>query len=243
MRFLIVLLGFSCFVRAQSDSSNSVPLVGIHFTGQLPFADLAKRFGPNLSAGGSFLYKTSRNYIFGIDASYMFGNEVKEDVLTQLKTPEGFVVDNEGFAADLRVTQRGFGLHLVGGKIFRFLSANPNSGLMVTVGVGGLQHKIRLYDAQQKIAAIRGELAYGYDRLSAGVSFSQFVGYLFLSQNRLSNFYFGVEAFEAFTKSLRKFNYDTGMPDTARRLDVLTGIRFGWILPLYQKRPNEFYYN
>ena len=66
---------------------------------------------------------------------------------------------------------------------------------------------------------------------------------MYLSDNRLLNFYFGIEGYQAFTQSVRKLNYDTGLPDTKKRLDMLYGLRFGWILPLYKKTPNEFYYN
>lgn len=220
----------------------ALPLVGVHIGGQMPSFDMEKRFGVNLNAGAAFMYKTKTNFMFGLQAGYMFGQNVKEDVLTQLKNADGYITENQGYPADLRVTERGLGIHLTGGKVFKFLSANPNSGLFVNIGAGYLQHKINLYDAQQTIAAIDKEMKYGYDRLTAGLSLSQFVGYLYLSQNRLANFYFGFECQQAFTKSLRKLNYDTGLPDTEMRFDMLTGFRFGWILPLYKKKPNDFYY-
>lgn len=243
MRLILAFICLSLAGKAQIDSAMAIPLVGIHLGGMIPSADMAKRFGPNLSAGGSFMYKTRRNWIFGADFTFMFGRNVKEDVLKQLKNDDGFVTDNEGYPADIRVTERCIGLRVVGGRVFRVLSPNPNSGLMVTVGVGYMQHKINLYDAQQKVAAIKDELAYGLDRLSSGISLSQFVGYLFLSENRLLNFYAGFDFQQGFTRSVRKLNYDTGLPDTEQRVDVLTGFRVGWILPLYKKRPNEFYYD
>jgi len=244
MRGLLFLFLFSpIFLSAQIDSAIAVPLVGVHFSGQLPAVDMAKRFGPNLNAGGSFAYKTKKNWLFGIESSYFFGRNVKEDVLVNLKSSSGYVIDNEGYPADLRLTERGVGVHVFGGKVFNLLSANPNSGIMATIGAGYIQHKIHIYDAQQRVAAVKGDLRTGYDRLSNGVSFSQFIGYLFLSENRILNFYGGFEAYEGMTKSVRKLNYDTGLPDTESRLDVLYGFRIGWILPLYKKRPQEFYYN
>ena len=244
MKQICILLVFlSLISKAQIDSAISVPIVGIHFGGQLPAGDLVKRFGPALNIGGAFMYKTNKNWLLGIESNYFFGAKVKEDVLSQLKSSSGSVVDNEGFPADLRVTERGLGVHFTFGRVFKFLSANPNSGLMCSVGAGYLQHKINLYDAQQKVAAIKGELRYGYDRLTNGVSCSQFLGYLFLSESRLLNFYFGFEAYQGFTKSVRKLNYDTGLTDTEPRLDLIYGFRFGWILPLYKKKPNDFYYN
>lgn len=243
MKVLFVLIFLSLFGKAQIDSALTVPLVSIHVSGQLPSGDMVKRFGPDLSAGGSFMLKTKKNWVLGIESNYMFGRNVKEDVLKQLKNAEGNVTNNLGYPADIRVTERGLGVHLFVGRVFKVLNKNPNSGLMVNIGVGYLAHKINIYDPEQKIAAVQSSIKKGYDRLSAGLSVSEFVGYLFLSENQLLNFYFGVESYQAFTKSLRKINYDTGLSDTKQRLDILTGLRFGWILPLYKKRPNEFYYN
>jgi len=232
-------------LRAQSvkDSSFFFPLVGMHVAGQLPQADLAKRFGANFSAGGSFLLKTKKNFLFGVEGSYFFGRNVKEDVLTQLRNTEGFVTDNQGFPADLRVTERGWNLYAVVGKIFPKFGHNPNSGITAWIGGGYMQHKIKLYDAQKKVAAVKGDLAKGYDRLSGGPALTQFIGYTYLSNNRLVNFYAGFEFFEGFTKSYRVYNYDTGLRDTKNRFDMQIGFRFGWLLPLYKKTPREYYYN
>lgn len=243
MRLTVILLFIACFSKAQIDSAITVPLLGINIGGYLPFADMAQRFGPVLKTGGSFMVKTHKNWIFGGEFSYMFGRNVKEDVTTQLTNADGFVTDNEGFPADLRVTERVMSMHLTAGRIFKLASANPNSGLMLTVGAGYLEHKINLYDQQRKIAAITEERKNGLDRLSNGFCISQFIGYLFLSENRLLNFYGGIECYQAFTTSVRKVNYDTGLPDTRKRLDVLAGFKFGWILPLYKKKPNDFYFN
>jgi hypothetical protein len=240
---LFILVFISSVLHAQIDTAIFVPMVGIHFGAQLPGGDLAKRFGPALNAGGAFYCKTKKNWIFGIESNYFFGRNVREDITSGMKSSGGFVIDNDGFPADIRITERGVGVHASFGRVFKVLSANPNSGLMAMAGAGYLEHRVHIYDAQQRIAAVRGELRYGYDRLTNGYSFTQFIGYLLLSDNRLLNFYFGFEGYEALTKSVRKLNYDTGLPDTAKRLDLILGFRFGWIVPLYKKRPKEFYYN
>ena len=105
-----------------------------------------------------------------------------------------------------------------------------------------MQHKINLYDAQQKIAALKGSLKKGYDHLTGGLSSSQFIGYLHLSENRILNYYAGFEFYQIYSQSIRKLNYDTGSADLNRRLDLLSGFRFGWILPLYERKPNDSYF-
>ena len=230
------------FGQGVGDTCIHVPLISVHFSGQTPLGDLKQRFGENLSAGGNFLFKVRSSWVMGLESSYFFGKNVKEDVTAQMKNNEGFIVDNEGYPADLRITERGFNAYLIFGRVFPKLGHNPNSGLITNFGFGYMQHKIKLYDAGQKIAAVKGDMAKGYDRLSGGFAMSQFVGYLFLSGNRLVNIIAGFEFHEAFTKSYRGYNYDTGLTDTKQRTDYLIGFRIGWVLPLY-KRTQDFYYN
>lgn len=240
--FIICLLTLQN-VKAQSvkDSCVRILMVGFHFSGQLPQYDLAERFGPNLSAGTSFIWKTKHNVLFSVEGSYFFGRNVREDVVASMRNESGSITDNEGYPADLRLTERGWNIYGNIGYLFSKLGNNPNSGVFFTVGGGWMQHKIKLYDANQKIAAVNGNLKKGYDRLSGGFALSQFVGYKYISNNRLANCYFGIEFYEGFTQSLRGFNYDTGLQDTQKRFDMLIGFRFGWILPLY-KRTKDFYY-
>lgn len=216
-------------------------MVGFHFSGQLPKYDLEKRFGPNLSAGGSFNWKTKYNIMFGVEGSYFFGRNVREDVVASMRNSDGHITDNEGYPADLRLTERGWNIYGNVGYVISKLGNNPNSGVFITVGGGWTQHKVKLYDANQKIAAVNGNIKKGYDRLTGGFGLSQFIGYQYISDNRLANCYLGFEFYEANTQSLRGYNYDTGKEDTQKRFDVLMGIRFGWILPLY-KRTKDFYY-
>ncbi len=240
---LIIFFLVTIRVNAQSvkDSAFRILTVGVHASGQIPKKDMAIRFGNNLSAGISFNWKTKHNIIFGVEGSYLFSKNVKEDVVASMKNSDGFITDNEGFPADLRLTLRGWNIYANIGKVFPKLGHNPNSGLIITAGLGYMQHKVKLYDANQKIAAVKGDLKKGYDRLSGGFALSQFIGYHYLSNNRLTNFTIGLEFYEGFTKSYRGFNYDTGLEDTQKRLDVLMGLRLEWQLPLY-KRTKDFYY-
>ena len=248
MNHKIYVILFVCLIsfidsKAQSvkDSSFRIILTGVHISGQLPQNNLAERFGPNFSAGVDLIWKSKKNFLFGIEGSYFWSKNVREDVVASMKNSDGFITDNEGYPADLRLTERGWNFYANAGKLFPKLGHNPNSGVFFTIGVGYMQHKVKLYDANQKIATVKGDLAKGYDRLSGGFALTQFIGYQFLSNNRLANFNFGFEFYEGFTQSYRGFNYDTGLQDTRKRTDVLTGFRFTWILPLY-KRAKDFYY-
>jgi hypothetical protein len=244
--FILAFLFLSSFLFSQKDSTMpalAAPLIGVHLGGDLPFADLGKRYGPNLNMGFNFMYKTKRNWLFGLDANYGFGRNIKEDVLAQMKNSDGFFVDNEGYPADLRISERIITTVLHCGKLLPLGSPNPNSGLLVDAGVGYMQHKIHFVDINKRVAAVNGDIRNGFDLLSNGICLSQFIGYMFLSDNRYLNFYTGVEVYEGITTSVRKWNYATGERDTKTRTDILLGLRIGWILPLYNRTPKNYFYN
>ena len=89
---------------------------------------------------------------------------------------------------------------------------------------------------------LSGDYEKGYDRLTAGFTLSQFVGYQNLSNRRISNYYIGIELTEGFTRSMRDYDFDRMAPDSQSRLDLMIGIKAGWILPLYGRAPKDYYY-
>lgn len=228
--------------RNLKDSIYHLPLIGLHLSGQQPGGDMAKRFGQNLSVGMPFFYKTSKNLVFGIEGNYFFGTRIKERVMSNLINPDGTITDANGNPATFRLNERGWNAYIYFGKVFQQLGHNKNSGLMAWAGIGYMQHKVNIYDVGKTLVQIHGDLVKGYDRLTGGIALNQFVGYLFMSKNRITNFYAGIELQEGFTKGLRGYQYDTGLADGAPRMDILYGIRFGWLLPLYRKAPKDFYY-
>ncbi len=249
-RFIVLLFVFFSHQNVAQltyDSSLAFPYFQFHASFQLPSGDLSKRFGNNMSVGTAAVYKLINNFLIALDANYIFGKNVKEDVLTQLKTEtseqQSFVIDNEGLPADLRVSERGWNLTLNFGRIFYIDGINKNRGIHYQLGLGYFQHKIKLYDAQRKVAAVKGNWVKGYDRLSIGPAFYQYLGYTYLSSNRYVNFTLGIEMYYAITKNVRYYDYATAKVDDKIRHDFLFGFKFGWILPVYRKADGFFFYN
>lgn len=245
---LILLFGMACANRAMAqydvkDSTVFSPNFAVHFAWQWPTGDLEERFGQNGSAGAAFSIKDRRNFHYGIEFGYMFGNTVKEPGLIQnLLTENNEILDNEGKIAILNIQQRGYTVMLTFGKLFPVVGPNPNSGILLKVGGGFMQHKIRIEHQENYIAPLEGEYQKGYDRLTNGLAISQFIGYYHMSNSRLANFFIGVESFQGFTQGRRDLNFDTRTTDNEPRLDILTGFRGGWFIPMYKRKPSEFYY-
>jgi hypothetical protein len=238
-------LFISNFVFAQwqvRDSSLFNPHVTVGYGYSTPGGDLANRFGNNGSIEVGFHIKDKKNWYYGVQFNYLFGNKVHEpNLLSNLLTSRGEILDEQGQIATMFIQERGFNLFLQGGKLFPVIGPNKNSGLLITGGVGLIQHKIRIEHQEAKITQLEGEYLKGYDRLTNGLSVNQFIGYYHLSNNRLINFYIGAQATEGFTQSRREWNLDTQTQDNSKRLDMLFGLRAGWILNLYQRAPNDYY--
>ena len=56
------------------------------------------------------------------------------------------------------------------------------------------------------------------------------------------NFYGGLDFYQGFTKSRRSWDYSLMRADTENRIDLLSGFRIGWILPLYKQGSRKKYY-
>ncbi len=243
----LALLTILQALHAQDNARNRGNALAFHISYgfQLPAADLAERYGFNNNVGiGTEFIAEKTNLIFGFESGYIFGNEVKTDVLSGLRTAEGFIIGNDRGIADILLKQRGFYVGGMVGKLFPLSVKEPRSGLRLTLGMGLLQHKIRIQDDPQRaVAAISGDYKKGYDRLSNGLAFNGFAGYQMLAMDGRLNFFVGLEACYGTTQNRRTFNFDTRSQDTRRYNDALIGVRAGWILPFYLgKAAREIFY-
>lgn len=246
-----LLFLLSSLIKAQfviekkeiQDTAFSIPMFNISYAKQWSSADLSDRFGVNNNIGVSFIVKTKTKWVYGIKANFLWGDEVKnQSFLNGIKTSNNFVIDDEGRQTSIFLGQRGSSAFVLGGRFFNILSPNKNSGIVAYGGVGYLQHKISI-KFKDEIVALTDEHKKGYDRYSAGYALNGYIGYLFLSKNRLLNFFGGFDYTYGKTKSLRKFNFDTNEPDNETHTDVLYGIRLGWIIRLNKRQADNFYYN
>src|ERR1051325_3007515 len=146
--FLILFCAISFFSRAQStlkDSSIAFSMVGTSYSFELPGGDLAKRFGYNSSIGINFLRKTKHEWMWGVDAYFLFGNQLKETgILDSIKTAEGHIINQNGEYAEIRMFERGMTSTVKFGKMFHVLAPTANSGIILLGSAGFMLHKIRI---------------------------------------------------------------------------------------------------
>jgi hypothetical protein len=247
MRHKILLLMFMVFPLAGfsqlNDTSINMFQVNANYSIHVPGGDMAETFGMSHTIGLSVDFKHKSNWNFGLEYAYLFGGILKDStILDHLKNSDGDIINQYGERGTILMTERGFyaGAHV--GRLIPVLSPNPNSGIKVQVGAGLLQHHIHIENRNNNVPAVLGDYNKGYDHLTNGLSLKEFIGYQFLDPKGYFNFYAGFEFYQAWTYNRRDMNFDSGMQDTELNHDYLTGFRVGWILPLYQKDPDDFYY-
>lgn len=244
MSTVIGLVYNSAQAQVKLKDSLSVPMIKLGYAFQLPGGDMAQRFGNNSNLSLDVEWKNKKNWILGIYSQFIFGSKVKEDqILAGISTSRGRIINSVGEYGAVDLFERGFNIGLKVGKVFPVIGPNPNSGLYISVGLGVLQHKIRIQNLLDDVPELSKEYKKGYDRLASGFALNEFVGYMRLDNKRRVNYFFGIDMTQGFTQNRRSYNFDTMSADTDNRIDLLSGFKFGLIIPLYPKLPDDFYYN
>jgi hypothetical protein len=245
-QLICTLLSIPVLCLAQEDiteNSIKIPMITVHGGLHIPQADLKERFGSSYLLGASFQMKYENNFYWGVEGSAIMGADVKEDDILTIITADSIdIIDLNGHTASIRFWQRGAHGQFIAGKIAPIWGPNVNSGLFIQLGLGYLYHKIRIEDIGNQSPQLSTELLKGYDRLCMGLSTSQLIGYKHFSNNHKINFYVAFEFIQAFTTDVRKYDYNAQTAYTDNRLDLLSGIKFGWTFPLYKKSDNRYYY-
>lgn len=250
--FVVALLGsgimFSNCIWAQRDVSKAVgtPYISIQYGANITGGDLAERYGFTNSIGVYGGYKTKRNWIYALDANFFFGNNIRiEGMLQNLKDSKGEITNTSGGPSIVRLFNRGFNVNVSVGKIFPIWSPNPNSGIMIRLGAGYRFHMMKIGHHNDEIPQLAGEYKKGYDRLTIGLNTSEFIGYNFMANQGVFNFYAGFYFQQTFMQNQRTHFFDHPNQQVSKkiRMGQMYGIRVGWLIPIYKRQPKDFYYN
>lgn len=211
---------------------------------QWPGGDMAASFGSNSVLGGGFQVKNHKNWIFGAEYNYIFGNNTKEglSIFDNIMTSDGIVISGDGTPSVVALFERGHIGSVKFGKLIPVLSPNPNSGFFFTLGLGVLTHKVRIEVENQSAPQLKGDYKRGYDRLTAGFQLSQAIGYMYFGKRNVANFTISLEVYEGFSKGQRDYLFDTREPGNLSTFDLLLGPKISWMIPFRKRGPQEFYY-
>lgn len=241
-RFLLyIFLFLSLNIISQEKNINS-KIITFDYTYQVPINQMAIDFGHNSSLGFNYL-TNNNNLLIGLDANFMFGNNVKNDsLLRNIATEEGWLINLSGELDTILLYERGWNSHFLFGRSFLF-QRNNLSGIYVYGGLGYLQHKIRMESNRTDIPQIEYEYIKGYDKFTNGVSSKICVSYKYFSKHNSLQYHVGAEFINAFTKNRRSYNFSE-MEEYSNDLkfDQLIGVKFGVIIPIYRNNEEKFHY-
>lgn len=253
--FLLILCGFTtCCLKVQSqtmqmkvskvDSAGLFVYTAAHYGYMFTMADLQKESANLMGVGADIGLKFKSNWSLDASFSYYFSGKVKgTDTLFRFITNQsGNIMDGDGAPADIDVDQRAWGLRLNVGKIFPVSPNYRNAGIQIKLGANVLQRYVFIKNPDNRVAALTDEYKKGYDRLTLGFGAYQFIGYLHMSKNKYTSFYIGVEASETFGHRQREWDFSAMGKDNRSYTDVMVGLKFGWIVPLYKKEYQDTYY-
>lgn len=224
------------FAFAQPSVKDSIlpttmltPMFGV----SVPLGDMKSRYPLAFQIGGSVMQKFKKNWLVNISGSFLFSEKVNDPNLMQHILP---ILSQDGTQPMINTAMRGFLFSANAGKIIPLGNKpNKNSGILITVGGGFMQHKIFINTSEGLSPQISGDYKKGYDMLSNGWMANQFIGYVFLGNKRVVNFIIGVEFTQAFVKNRRGYNYSTFEVDNQLKIDHLITPKIGWIFPIYPK--------
>jgi len=245
--FSIIILLYSSIVISQdskqASKEESEILLSINHVLQFPAGNLADRFGNNSDISISLMYKNKKNIVITLEGGVLFGSNVKEDNLFEsIDGDNGVLISQNGEIPIIRLFERGGHLDLNFGKYFQLTDKNNQSGILLSIGLGYIYHKILIETIITELPQLNEELLKGYDRLSGGILLKQFIGYLYFSKKNNIRFLLGIETMQGFTRDLRGYNYTAQTYINQKRMDHLIGFKTGFIVPIKKRYTGKYYY-
>jgi hypothetical protein len=254
--FLLIFIQTDLWSQVESDTKIDLDkgeprfselLITAIFEYNIPRKDYAERFYGHPGMGLGFYWKSKSDLYLGADYTVFFRDQIRESgVIENILTSGGYPIAGDGLPADVEISQRGFNLNFIKvGKLLvhsGFLNGNIHSGLVGMLGVGLLQHKIKIVDNSGSVPGLTKDYLKGYDKLSNGLSLSPMLGYFYYDKKRYLNFFLAVEYKFAWTRNRRDWNNVDMTKEDDIRNDQAWAIKLGWFFLLRKKQSRDYYY-
>jgi hypothetical protein len=240
--YLVVLI-FSSQIQtlAQSDMKTNqgflfVPHVAYNVAG----GDLKNRFQNFASIGLGVDYKFKNNIILALDYDWFFGDNVKDlGIFSNIGGPSGTIIDQNGDFAVIQLNMKGNYATGNIGYLINLPKHEPNTGLLLSVGAGIMQHRIDIVSSQVTIPQVNNGYEEGYDHLPYGLSTKQYVGYQYLTEKNKYHFRVGVEFNQGFTQGRRTWDYNANKSGLQKRFDSTIAFKIGLVVPVFTKKSED----
>lgn len=241
-KYFILFFILSCIKATSQEKISNSQMITFSYSYQLPIGELSNNFGHNSSLGVSYFLNKNK-LLYGVDANFIFGNNLKNDsILHLISTDNGYLINASGELDQVLLSERGFNAHVLFGKSFHFHKKNL-TGIYIYGGIGYLQHKIKIESDRTTLPQIDENYIKGYDNLTSGLSSKICLDYMYFDKSTYIKFYMGYEMINALTRNKRAYNFsEMHENQTNLNLDQLFGVRFGIIIPINRINEENFHY-
>lgn len=226
---------------AQSDMKTEQGFLFVpHVAFNSPGAELKERFGNFTSLGLAVDYKLKSNLVIGLDYDWFFSDNVKDNgIFSNIGGPSGNIIDENGDFAVIQLNMKGNYATVNVGYLLNLSKKEPNSGLLLSVGVGAMQHRIDIISSQVTIPQLNDEYEYGYDQLTYGFATKQYIGYQHLTEKNKYQFRIGVEYNQGFLQGRRTWDYDANISGLSKQFATTAVLKFGLVVPVFTKQAKD----
>ena len=240
---IINLIFASLFLVKANAQENKQTAFSFHYNYQIPIGILTETYGNNSSIGAAYLLERTNNIIFGIEANYIFGNNIKDqDIFNNISTSTGAIINGNGQYGNVILMQRGFDAYFFTGYALH-VQENNLSGLYLSQGIGYLQHQIFIDTKNQNIPQLNEDMKAGYDRLTSGLSSKSSIDYKYYHKKGRFQMGIGINYTVAYTKNQRTYNFANNQYyPQENSWDKLFGIKVEIIIPINRRNNEEFHY-
>lgn len=247
MRILMLISFYLALGYLQSNAQEEVKIynhlgLNIKYGLDKPFGELNDRFGLFSEVGiGMEYFVANKNLFITAEADFLFGNDVKEDVIAPLRISNGVsVLGVNGTYARIFLRMRGSYFGLMFEKLIA--SNEYGRGWRIGLGAGLFSHRVRVQDDSNAVPQVQNEYAKGYDHRTLGPALREKIAYNYVNNARKVFFSVGLEFTQGFTKNIRAINYDSMTSENESRLDLSVGLNFKYTLVFRNSSPAETIY-
>ena len=142
---LLVLPILAPPTTAQTQKPTPSATINLHFAYafQIPAANISQLYGPNSNIAIQAEYLHKSGWFFGLGGDFITGNDLKIDVLRNLRTTQGYILGDDNEITDVTQSERGLYISAYVGKLLRLKETKKSTqGIHLAFGAGFLQHQI-----------------------------------------------------------------------------------------------------
>ena len=242
MRLLLTLFLIT-FTSTCFSQINKQSAFVVNTNYQIPSGFFSELFGNNPSIGTTFFIEKENNFFYGIEADYLFGNNIKNEslILSSITNNDGSVVASDGYYANINFSRSGFSSNIFAGYAIHLNKTNL-SGVYFSLGAGYINQKILIDTKNENIPQLNEEYKKGYDDANDGIFGKISINYKYYSKKGGIQISTGLFNSFARVKRLNSYLFNENNNDDSFHFGSTFGFNLGLIIPVSKINQEEFHY-